>query len=446
MLSGPVLTLLHTNDVHSQMEGWLRLAGRIKAERAAAGPAVLYLDAGDHQDKSVPEVEATAGRVNLDLLRAAGCDAAAWGNGEVVGLTPEQLSAMLAEAPFPVLMANLRRLSTGAPIPGARASLVREAGGVRVGLIGLMVPFRDILHAMDLVCLPEAEVVAPLVQELRAAGCDVVVCISHLGLFADRRLAQAVPGIDVICGAHTHHALDRPELINGTLVVQAGVRASHLGRLRLYLKPEGGVDRFEYDLLPISPELPPDPEAAAVLAHHRQVAKARMGEVIAVLRSPVPHELEGPYPLVQSLSEELRRRLDAEVGLVHTGLFLRSLPAGPVTRADLAAACPSVLYGVSLDLPGCELQRTLEQARDPARIYHEIWAGARGKYVGSLAVAGLTGPIEPDRMYKVATTGFMIFKFTGYDRLPRGQNVRWHMDWTVRQIAADLLADGKLER
>ena len=47
------------------------------------------------------------------------------------------------------------------------------------------------------------------VAALKAEGCDVIVCLSHLGWqinneFNDERLAAETAGIDVILGGHSH--------------------------------------------------------------------------------------------------------------------------------------------------------------------------------------------------------------------------------------------------
>ncbi len=49
-----------------------------------------------------------------------------------------------------------------------------------------------------------------------------LVALSHLGLDADRRLAQAVPRLDLILGGHSHDVLPVPERIANVPIVHAG--------------------------------------------------------------------------------------------------------------------------------------------------------------------------------------------------------------------------------
>ena len=42
------------------------------------------------------------------------------------------------------------------------------------------------------------------VRELREAGADIVIALTHMRMPNDQRLAESVPGIDLILGGHDH--------------------------------------------------------------------------------------------------------------------------------------------------------------------------------------------------------------------------------------------------
>src|SRR6185369_15465537 len=104
-----------------------------------------------------------------------------------------------------------------------------------------------------------------LVPELRRQA-DVVIAVTHLGVDVDRRLAERVPGIDLIVGGHSHTPLQKPILIHnatpngydGTVIVQAGSRGVYLGRIALYLKGRTPT-RYAGALLPVRPADGEDP-------------------------------------------------------------------------------------------------------------------------------------------------------------------------------------------
>ena len=96
--------------------------------------------------------------------------------------------------------------------------------------------------------------------------CDLVVCLSHLGLRGyddapgDEQLAEQVPGIDLIVGGHSHTFMETPLRVRHgareTLVFQVGWAGINLGRIDFHLRP-GQVVAREAALLPVGPPVPP---------------------------------------------------------------------------------------------------------------------------------------------------------------------------------------------
>lgn len=108
-------TILHTNDIHGRIEGLARVATlveRIRAERP--DERVLYFDLGDVEEASVRLSSLTKGVAMHRLLSAAGCDAAAVGNGGPMRYGPQVLPDYAAVARYPLVVANLR-LPEGSP-------------------------------------------------------------------------------------------------------------------------------------------------------------------------------------------------------------------------------------------------------------------------------------------------------------------------------------------
>ena len=112
-------------------------------------------------------------------------------------------------------------------------SITANVGGLSVAVFGLTVPMiteRMLARKVSAYVFDDPiETAAGLVPELRAAH-DVVIALTHIGLAEDRRLAEAVPGIDLIVGGHTHTVLETPETVAGVSILQAGWRGRWLGR------------------------------------------------------------------------------------------------------------------------------------------------------------------------------------------------------------------------
>ena len=94
------------------------------------------------------------------------------------------------------------------------------------------------------------------VDELKAVDqVDFVIVLSHIGIDEDRKLAEQVNGIDLICGGHTHTATKRGcEVVvqkpdhNKTVISHPGDKGRTLGMIKLWPKENGHL-KFECDVI-----------------------------------------------------------------------------------------------------------------------------------------------------------------------------------------------------
>lgn len=254
------LTILHTNDTHSQVEplpetdsrnpnmaGYARRMGVIEAERAL-DPNLLLVDAGDFS-QGTPYFNFFHGRVEIEAMNRMGYDAATLGNHEFDnGL--DTLAMLLEMANFPFVCANYD--VTGSPLEGLlKRYTIIEKGGLKIGIFGLGVMPNDLIAAKNfepiqyLDPLPVMEEMGSLLRE--EEGCDVVVCLSHLGTdnkngVADTILAPLSHHIDVIIGGHTHQIYDGKRMTNAdgkeVILSQAGKSGGRVGKMVLQFEEE----------------------------------------------------------------------------------------------------------------------------------------------------------------------------------------------------------------
>jgi 2',3'-cyclic-nucleotide 2'-phosphodiesterase (5'-nucleotidase family) len=62
---------------------------------------------------------------------------------------------------------------------------------------------------------------------------DLLIVLSHLGLRLDRKLAAAVPRIDLLLGGHSHDTLPQPDYVSGVPIVHAGPYGKFVSRTQL---------------------------------------------------------------------------------------------------------------------------------------------------------------------------------------------------------------------
>ncbi len=246
------LTILHTNDTHSQVEprsngtgGYARRMGLIAQERKA-DKNLLLLDAGDFC-QGTPYFNLYHGRVEIDAMNKMGYDAATLGNHEFDnGL--DTLAVILREAQFPVVCANYD--FSGTALEGlVKPWVILHKGGLKIGIFGLgcnpkgLIADKNFLPAGYTDPYPAAQAAT---DTLRAQGCDIVICLSHMGTCGkapedacDTRLAETTRGIDVIVGGHTHKLYDDLRVADldrdSIPVVQMSKSGSYLGKIVLFL-------------------------------------------------------------------------------------------------------------------------------------------------------------------------------------------------------------------
>ena len=395
------VTVLFVNDTHSHLDavgprdaalvgtiGGLARAATIIARERTADPEALVLHAGDFFQGDL-FFNAYFGVPELRLLAAAGVDAIAVGNHEF-DLGPEVLAGALGEAfpdgEVPLLSANLDLSGFPALSAFIRPSMIREVAGVKVGIFGMTVPDDPLMRPDPVQVLgagdPEAllGLAGAQVAELRAAGAQVVICLSHLGYAYDRALAENVPGVDIIVGGHDHIEFAEPAEVDNpaggtTLIVSAGSHYRNVGRLRVDAGP-GGVRLLDYKLLRLDASVTPAPQVQAVVDQLKAGIVARWGDVfateVATARHPIAKEwARGVFrdsPMGNLVTDALRLRTGADIAITANGLISEGLPEGPLVAADVFR---TVSYGYDLetglglrvatfDITGAELVHGLE--------------------------------------------------------------------------------------
>jgi len=248
-----VITILHTNDTHSQIDplpandrnagmgGVARRATLVKRIRKE-NPNTLLIDAGDVL-QGTPYFNFYKGEVEYKAMSAIGYDVGTLGNHEFDNGV-EALAAALKFANFDLVSANYDVKGTVLESKVKRY-VVKTLGGVRIGLFGLGVSptalitpenFKGVTYIDPVVAA--REMVKKLREEER---CALVVCMSHLGYVengesGDTFVVKQVDGIDFIASGHTHTFMEKPVMQTQpcgakTMIFQVGKSGIYVGRV-----------------------------------------------------------------------------------------------------------------------------------------------------------------------------------------------------------------------
>lgn len=242
------LTILHLNDTHSHIDpqrageykghgGVIEHAVYIDSVRKADGKKnVLLLHAGDFSQGTSYFTE-IGGDIEIDVLNAAGYDVVTLGNHEFDNGAVE-LARRLGSLDAHVVCANYN--FTGSPLEGLiKPYVIVKKAGKKIGVIGLLT---DISRVVDrrLVGGLEYQEPAPVLNrcaaELKEAGCDLIICLSHLGYGDDCETAALTEDVDVFVGGHSHTRLDEMTVVRNkdgddVVVVQDGKWGLAIGKL-----------------------------------------------------------------------------------------------------------------------------------------------------------------------------------------------------------------------
>ena len=206
------ITILQINDVYEispvdqNKRGGLARVATLQKQIRAASPNTLFLIAGDFISPSVASRE-FEGKQMVDVLNSAGMDIATFGNHEF-DFGPDVLRQRMKESRFAYTIANVFDKATGRPFGGASEYIIREMGGVRVAIFGLLLAETSTMSKPGAgVRFDDPVAVGTrLSRKLRRQGADVIIALTHLAMEEDKRLAAAAD-IDLIVGGHEHELM-----------------------------------------------------------------------------------------------------------------------------------------------------------------------------------------------------------------------------------------------
>lgn len=143
--------------------------------------------------------------------------------------------------------------------------VIREANGVKVGYVGITstrLPVQNPLFNLGLRFTKGYNELPQDIADARAAGADIIVLATELGLGDNIQMAKEIEGIDVILSGDTHESIPNGMIVRNVfsnkkvIIVESGEDA-YLGELKLEVE-DGEVDDFTFTLHEMTDEVPGD--------------------------------------------------------------------------------------------------------------------------------------------------------------------------------------------
>ncbi len=397
------LLILHTNDLHDHVRpgpngtgGLPYVSGYVRQVRAERSD-VLLLDAGDVAEKGDLVAFRSHSALTYEGLRRIGYDAVTIGNHEfdeygVAGL--RSFESLLGRR-----LLNLNVLGPdGAPL--FEASRLVEVNGLKVGLIGLIVPRKPEQGGLDFA--DSGRALAAETARLRATGAHLIVAVCHESAKKCAEWSRAAPDVNVFVSGHSHQAMAAPEVVpeTGAIIVQAGHYARWVGRLELEVDPAARkVVKHTGRLVPMKhADIPVDAEMLAwVQARERELAPEADDFVFEN-----PAEIDG-FSVARLAAEALRLAAGADIGFCHPYQIIRDiLPAGRVdVNALFMTGGQRGHATVLVELTGAEVEAYVNALQFIQREPPE-WAGFRAARVAApQGGERLRAELDAGRLYRV---------------------------------------------
>lgn len=233
-------------------------------------------------------------------------------------------------------------------------SYIQEVNGTKYGVIGLM-PFDFHFHVSDqqeysdfqTLSIPQTVVTLQReVDNLQKQGINKIILLSHAGYDADIVMAQAVEGIDVILGGHSH------DLIKGiqegknlfyskktgapTLITQAGKDGKYFGVLNLQFDENGVIKTAQNNVV----ETDIFPKSLLMKYYTDKIlGKPKIiGRINSVQEDRISLIKESAS--ANFINDITRSELNVDISIINSGNMRGIFEVGPLTDRDMEGIIP----------------------------------------------------------------------------------------------------------
>lgn len=275
------LQILHFNDIHSSESfnieitaadtntaasagGWPRFIQAVSSTETSPYKEIIF--AGDVFQQGYPLFTYTNGRYDYDMLCRVSPTIITLGNHELYETDTGVLSSFFDyiiqgknNCYFDIVLANVK-FDNETIQNEIKPYIIKEYGQNKAAYFGLTTNDTGMNNIKGMQIYDPYETAKEIISQLKNAGINKIIAVTHLGIEQDKKLAEMFPDIDLIVGGHTHTVLGEYSALNiksydanypvkvnngSSYIVTAGYQGLILGNINVSFNKDGQISLNE---------------------------------------------------------------------------------------------------------------------------------------------------------------------------------------------------------
>ena len=261
LYSGQTHAMLYPCSCPIQQDGGLRRRATLVKRLKKKYPQALLLDCGSFTAGGLldeytqnTQLDMQRAQINFKVIELMGYDA--------VAVSPDEFNFGKDFFLKNARKINPAFLSANLDSDQVVPYIIKEAGGVKIGIIGLTGLAAN--QKSEGLKINEPKEIDVLVRRIKQEGVGVVIVLSTLGEQEDLKLISKVKGIDILFIGYHPAKEEIQNKVEETFLVRPPWQGRKLGKLTLEVK-DGKLFNCKIDEIRLSDEIADDPVIGAVL-------------------------------------------------------------------------------------------------------------------------------------------------------------------------------------
>jgi 2',3'-cyclic-nucleotide 2'-phosphodiesterase (5'-nucleotidase family) len=342
------IIILHTNDMHSRIDNFGKLAYLADSLRKTHKYVFLVAAGDNFTGNPIVDMYPDKGFPMIELMNKLHFDATALGNHEY-DMGQELQNKRREQATFPFISCNTD--VSGAMAKPYEPYVILKAGRIKIPFLGILQLGENGLpdsHPSRLEGIKFTNGIEKTKDFLWLKDkYGMLIALSHLGVDDDEALATTYPQFDVIIGGHSHTTMTQPLMVNNVMIVQTGSGLKNVGITKLQVT-KGKITDRSYELVPLANIKKTDPEVQGMIDKYN--SNEEMKRVVGFAETTFSNQEELGYLMTDAITARLKVDFAFQNG---GGIRISELPQGDILLKDIFRLDPFgnqvVIYSMTYD-------------------------------------------------------------------------------------------------